>query len=203
MNTELLFTQRLLKAQGIYSGALDGLSGPATAAALAEVSHRSIEIAVRLGRFDERSEANIVTLHLAAQDVARVMLNSLKDKMGPGIVVKVISGTRTYAEQDALYAKGRTADGSIVTKARGGESNHNFGIAWDIGIFDHGSYLGESQLYAVAAKIAISAAGRDGFEWGGNWVTMKDMPHFQLTTGFSIKETRARFETGRDYVTPA
>ena len=53
-----------------------------------------------------------------------------------GIIIKVISGLRTYDEQNGLHAKGRTTPGKIVTNARGGYSNHNFGIAFDIGVFE-------------------------------------------------------------------
>lgn len=42
-----------------------------------------------------------------------------------------ISGTRSDAEQNALFAQGRTAPGSIVTNARAGESDHNFGVGVD------------------------------------------------------------------------
>nr|WP_295770097.1 M15 family metallopeptidase [Rhodoferax sp.] len=41
---------------------------------------------------------------------------------------------RSCAEQDALYAQGRTAPGNKVTNAKSGDSNHNFGIAFDIGV---------------------------------------------------------------------
>lgn len=41
------------------------------------------------------------------------------------------SGTRTMAEQAALYFQGRTAPGKIVTNARPGMSLHNYGIAVD------------------------------------------------------------------------
>lgn len=41
------------------------------------------------------------------------------------------AGYRTYGEQMALWAKGRTVKGKIVTNAKGGESAHNFGIAVD------------------------------------------------------------------------
>lgn len=54
------------------------------------------------------------------------------------------SGLRTYEEQNALYAQGRTAPGNKVTNAKGGFSNHNFGIAFDIGIFEGAKYLGDS-----------------------------------------------------------
>jgi hypothetical protein len=43
----------------------------------------------------------------------------------------IYCGRRTMEEQAALYAKGRTAGGKIVTKARPGESFHNHGLAFD------------------------------------------------------------------------
>ena len=93
-----------------------------------------------------------------------------------GITIKVIGGTRSYEQQDALYARGRTAPGAIVTKARGGYSNHNFGIAFDIGVFSGGRYLPESPQYK-----AVGALGMElGLEWGGNWTSLVDQPHFQL-----------------------
>jgi hypothetical protein len=43
----------------------------------------------------------------------------------------IYCGRRTMEEQAALYAKGRTAGGRIVTKAKPGESYHNYGLAFD------------------------------------------------------------------------
>lgn len=45
---------------------------------------------------------------------------------------RVVQGRRTIAEQNGLYAKGRTVPGNIVTNAPGGSSAHNFGLAADI-----------------------------------------------------------------------
>jgi peptidoglycan L-alanyl-D-glutamate endopeptidase CwlK len=45
-----------------------------------------------------------------------------------GLVFKIISGTRTYGEQNELFAQGRMKPGPIVTRARGGQSNHKFGV---------------------------------------------------------------------------
>jgi peptidoglycan L-alanyl-D-glutamate endopeptidase CwlK len=87
-----------------------------------------------------------------------------------------------------------------VTNARGGQSNHNFGIAWDIGIFDaKGRYLTDSPLYPKAGKIATSAAIAH-LEWGGNWTTFKDQPHYQFATSLSISQIRARFEKGQPII---
>src|SRR5688572_8244426 len=77
--------------------------------------------------FDERSERNLKTLLPPVQALARLFLRTVQPAMQrKGVVVRIISGTRTYAEQDALYAKGRTRPGPKVTNAQGGFSNHNF-----------------------------------------------------------------------------
>ncbi len=133
--------------------------------------------------FDERSEKVLKTLVPKAEQQARLFLQKLHDA---NIAARLIGGTRTYAEQDALFAQGRTKPGNIVTRARGGFSNHNFAIAWDIGIFDGGDYLEDSPLYARAGKI-----GRDlGLEWGGDWKTIHDEPHFQCRTGKTLADLR-------------
>jgi len=143
---------------------------------------------------DPRSEENIATLLPAAQRLARELWAVANDgRLGPGIAVKVIAGTRTYAEQEALYAQGRTAPGTIVTNARAGFSNHNFGIAFDVGIFNGTLYLDESPLYARVGKV-----GRDlGLEWGGDWVSFTDEPHFQLKSSYSLAEARDLVAVGK------
>ena len=120
-----------------------------------------------------RSERMIATLLPHVRPYARALYFKARDN---GIAINIISGTRTHAEQDALYAQGRTTGGEIVTNARGGYSNHNFGIAFDIGVFSGNRYLPESPLYK-----AVGALGMElGLEWGGNWTSIVDQPHFQL-----------------------
>jgi peptidoglycan L-alanyl-D-glutamate endopeptidase CwlK len=193
---EILFTQRLLKSQGLYGGRLDGSWGPKTEAAAADNHMRADQLAVRLGTFDPRSEENVRTLNLKAQETARIFLGAF---VTADYVVRIISGNRTYAEQNAIYAQGRTKPGDIVTDARGGRSNHNFAIAWDIGIFVGGRYLKNSPLYKEAAKVALTAT--TGLEWGGHW-KKPDRPHYQLATGKGINEVRELFESGQPYVMP-
>jgi peptidoglycan L-alanyl-D-glutamate endopeptidase CwlK len=190
---DVRFLQRFLKSAGFNPGIIDGLWGSDTDKAEDNFIKKSQEIAATYGTFHQRSERNIMTLHPKAQQAARKFLKRLQDA---GINARIISGTRTYAEQDELYAKGRTKPGSKVTNAKGGQSNHNFGIAWDIGIFNaQGAYLPESLLYDRAAEVGLI----DGLEWGGNWHSFKDKPHYQLVTGLSISEVRERFERGESY----
>ena len=56
-----------------------------------------------------------------------------------GIKLRIIQGFRTYAEQDALYAQGRTKKGKKVTNAKGGQSNHNLGLAIDVAEIKNGN----------------------------------------------------------------
>ena len=123
----------------------------------------------------------IATLTPRAQAWAHALMRALDDA---GIPARIISGTRTYAEQDALYAKGRTAPGQRVTNARGGQSNHNFGLAWDIGIFSGDTYLPESPLYARAGAVGRAI----GLEWGGDWTSIIDMPHFQCRVRRTVRQ---------------
>jgi peptidoglycan L-alanyl-D-glutamate endopeptidase CwlK len=193
---DTLFTQRLLKSQGLYTGRLDGSWGPKTDAAVTAADARANQLAAQLGTFDARSETNIRTLNLKAQETARVFLGAFLNVTD--YTVRIISGTRTYAEQNLLYAQGRTRPGDKVTNARGGASNHNFAIAWDIGIFLKGKYLSDGKQYKQAAAIALAAT--TGLEWGGNWTTIIDRPHYQLVTDKAIKEVRELFESGQPYV---
>src|SRR3954452_13135889 len=132
LKSDVLFYQRFLKSNGFYAGKLDGVWGSTTNKADTDFLAESESIAKQFGEFDKRSESNIITLIPKAQAEARRFLKITKEANKD---VRIISGTRAYAEQDILYSQGRNGNpGPIVTKATGGQSNHNFGIAWDIGI---------------------------------------------------------------------
>ena len=122
---------------------------------------------------DERSERNIATLLAEVQPLARSLIQAAA---AIGIAIKVISGTRSYDEQNVLYEQGRSKPGRIVTNARGGYSNHNFGIAFDIGVFEGARYIEESPAYKAVGALGVQL----GLEWGGNWKSIQDEPHFQL-----------------------
>lgn len=122
---------------------------------------------------DARSEGIIANLLPQVQPLARTLVHKAA---AAGITIKVISGLRTYAEQDALYAQGRTAPGHIVTNAKAGYSNHNFGLAFDVGIFQGSDYIDESPQYKTVGAMGVAM----GLAWGGNWTTLQDEPHFEL-----------------------
>jgi len=188
-----MFWQRFLKCAGFYKGGIDGDFGPNSLQAAHDFEQVSIGIANQLTSFDGRSETNIQTLLPAAQTKAREFMKAV---VGAGITIKIISGTRTFAEQDALYRQGRDLPGSKVTNARGGQSNHNFGVAWDIGVFRNGQYLDESPVYRQVGGIGKGL----GLEWGGDWKSMTDEPHFQMVPEADLKAIAAKFEQGITFV---
>jgi peptidoglycan L-alanyl-D-glutamate endopeptidase CwlK len=144
---------------------------------------------------DPRSETNIATLHPRVRPFARALIEKAA---GQGIQIKVISGMRTFAEQDALFGQRPK-----VTNARGGFSNHNFGLAFDVGVFEGSKYIEESPKYK-----AVGALGVDmGLEWGGNWKSIQDEPHFQLRPEWAggmaerdmLAELWRRKDSGKDF----
>jgi peptidoglycan LD-endopeptidase CwlK len=146
--------------------------------------------------FDPRSEAAIATLHPKAREKAReFMALAVPAMQAHSLVVKIIGGLRTFNEQDALYAQGRTVPGRIVTNARGGYSNHNFGTAFDCALFRGPCYLDDDSAYAELGKIGQSV----GLEWGGSW-KFSDEPHFQLPTGLTMAQMRERVAEGKPFL---
>lgn len=201
---DVLHSQRMLASIGLYHGALDGEFGPMTKAAEDGFDALYLAYQKQYGKFDTRSEGNIATLLPKMQVATRKLMNLVKNHFTMG-TVQVLSGTRTYAEQNALFAQRPK-----VTNARGGQSNHNFGIAVDLGIFVGGKYYtgatrGEEQAYRNLAILIKSALGYlEGKErlldWGGDWKSFKDMPHYELHTGKSVSQVRALLEAGSPYV---
>lgn len=196
MQADVLFYQRFLKCNGFYQGKLDGDWGPKTDAADAAFQEQTARIKAQEGSFDARSESNIQTLAPLAQVTARRFLAFC---LNAGQDVRLLSGTRTYEHQDSLYAQGRTRPGVIVTKARGGQSNHNFGIAWDIGLFEQKQYITHDKPYIALAATVLPHLPQ--LEWGGNWKSFKDVPHYQLkATCGTLAAVRKNFESGKAFV---
>lgn len=199
--------QLVLQNAGLYTGDVDGIPGKLTSEAFDKLSDLALSeyrankagtpVVVtgpaNLGEVDERSAKNIKTLHEKLQPIAVEFLKRLNGRIAQGTEAKIISGTRTYEEQNALYAKGRTAPGPKVTNARGGYSNHNFGVAFDIGFFRGGKYISDGPEYDVAGKVGKEL----GLEWGGDWTSIVDKPHFQYRTGLTVAQMRERVAAGK------
>lgn len=92
---------------------------------------------------------------------------------------QIVQGNRTQAEQNALYAQGRTKPGKIVTWTKA--SKHIGGRAVDFAALINGKINWDTKYYPVIAA-AFKQAAKElgiGVEWGGDWKT-KDWGHMQL-----------------------
>lgn len=136
------------------------------------------------------SEERLRAVHPSLAARVRTMLDLCTVR---GVSLLVTQGLRTWEEQDALYAKGRTkapiGKKYVVTNAKGGQSYHNFGLAIDIVILDS---IGKADWdtshagWGIAAEVGKSL----GLEWGGDWKSFKDLPHFQYVGGLSLADCR-------------
>ena len=98
-----------------------------------------------------------------------------------GVTLLITCAYRSSASQDILYAQGRTTPGNIVTNAKGGQSLHQYNVAFDVVPLIQGK---TDWNYDFSKLGAIGVAC--GLEWGGNWQSFKDMPHFQYLSGYTL-----------------
>jgi peptidoglycan L-alanyl-D-glutamate endopeptidase CwlK len=96
------------------------------------------------------------------------------------LAFKIISSKRTCAEQNALYAQGRTKPGQVVTYARGCQSWHVAGRAIDVHLLRNET---------VARLTALGQLCKDaGGKWGGDFPGFPDLVHFEFHPGLTIRD---------------
>lgn len=122
----------------------------------------------------DKSKERLRAVHPALAEKVRQVCETLDRD---GLNIQIVQGLRTFAEQDALFAQGRTKQGLKVTNARGGSSFHNYGLACDLCPFVDGKPDWDN--LKAFAKIGDEAE-KLGLEWGGDWVKFKDRPHVQM-----------------------
>lgn len=127
---------------------------------------------------DKLSIERVQELHPKFRQIASDFITECENTFD--ITLRIAMGYRTIEQQNALYAKGRTEPGEIITNAPGGKSFHNFGLAIDLchisdDLKSIDWHFDMSKLKPIADKY--------GLEWGGSWTTIKDYPHFELRLG--------------------
>ncbi|OWF78896.1 M15 family metallopeptidase [Yersinia rohdei] len=117
--------------------------------------------------FGKASENNLIGVH---PDLVKVVRRALE--LTP-IDFKVIEGRRTLERQRELVKAGTSQTLN---------SRHLTGHAVDIVPLPDGKVSWEWKYFYPMADAMKQAAAELGIavEWGGNWTTFKDGPHFQL-----------------------
>jgi len=125
---------------------------------------------------------NLDDLAPPAKQRAEAFIAAAKAK---GIDLLVTSTYRDSESQDALYAQGRSTPGNIVTRAKAGQSWHNWRCALDVVPLVNGKAIWDDQaLWKQVGEIGKSC----GLEWAGDWKTFKEYPHFQYTGGLTLAQ---------------
>lgn len=143
---------------------------------------------------DKVTQERVRQLHPCLKEEIEEILKKVNTKILTGRAkVRIAQGFRTFEEQDALFNKRPK-----VTNARGGQSFHNYGLAFDIVLMLDGKEAswntnadfdgdGVSDWMEVVKEFTNA-----GYEWGGHWKTIVDMPHFQKTKGYTLKEIQEK-----------
>lgn len=145
--------------------------------------------------------------------VKEKVLDIIEKAYAEGIYVLITSGYRSVAEQNKLFAKGRTTaqlralgvngvegepNEDKVTNAIGSQSNHTKGIAVDYCLTNKAAtedYWVVNSDWKRVAAIAKSM----GFAWGGDWKGFMDNPHLEYTGKITVVPDKT--EVGSDLVT--
>ena len=105
------------------------------------------------------------------------------------IDVIITSAYRSPAEQEKLYAVGRTLPGRKVTNVRGGYSLHQYRCAFDFVPIINGKAIWDNiELINKCGLLGESC----GLEWSGRWKKFPERLHFQDTGGLTLAQLQAQ-----------
>lgn len=148
---------------------------------------------------DQATENRINLLHPQIREEVRRLVNECNKALTIHSQMRIVQGLRTFAEQDDLYAQGRTKTGSKVTNARGGQSYHNYGLAIDFCLILDGKEVSWDTVKdfdqdGVADWLEVARIfQREGYKWGK---AFNDLPHFEKSK-FHWKDLLKMYDQGK------
>lgn len=138
---------------------------------------------------------SIARLQLIYPPLATKLTAVMSQLESEGTLCRLVQGLRSWSEQDALYAQGRTTKGpnpspekpmgEVVTNCPGGKSYHNFGLAGDlVPSLPGNTYIPDWNSSHPLWKHMEALGASQGLDVGANWRSFPDAPHFQFTGRF-------------------
>lgn len=162
---------------------------------------------------DQLSLKRLETLHPDLVEIAKKTFEKAEKVLTGRAKPRITYALRTFKEQNDLYNLGRTVvnpdgktakkpKGNIVTNAKAGQSIHNYGLAVDFALIIDGKTASwdnlkdwDGDMVSDWTEVVRIFKG-DGWEWGGDWKTFKDLPHFQYDFGYSWQQLQAKYNAG-------
>ena len=152
---------------------------------------------------DDITIKRIEQAHPKIKDMLLQQYEEANNLLGSNVRLRFAYVFRTPAEQRALYAQGRTVKGKKVTNADQWQSIHNYGLAFDIvllvdvdgnGTFEAATWDTkkdfDKDLQSDWMEVTNYFKGK-GWKWGGNFKSIYDAPHFEMTFGHTPKTLKA------------
>ena len=148
---------------------------------------------------------DITLLHPTLQTKISELMELCKNE---NISIGISETLRTVAEQNELYAKGRTTPGKIVTNAKGSSYNsqHQWGIAADFylktdvdgdGSVSDDAFNNSKKYFNKVGALAKSI----GLGWGGDWSSPVDIPHLYMPDwGNTPKKLKQQYGTPEKFI---
>ena len=140
----------------------------------------------------------IKTAHPKIKDELNVYYTECNNKLPKGVRLRFSHVYRSPKEQDALFNQKPK-----VTNAKGWQSIHNYGLAFDIvllvdtdnsGTFETATWDVkkdfDKDLQADWMEVT-NYFKRKGWKWGGDFKSLYDAPHFEMTFGHTPKTLKA------------
>jgi peptidoglycan L-alanyl-D-glutamate endopeptidase CwlK len=150
---------------------------------------------------DQITLERIKLIHPKLRNEVLEIYDEISEALSGSAMCRFSYTLRTFAEQNALYAQGRTKPGKIVTNAKGGLSYHNYGMAIDIVLIINGKEASwnDNKDFDGDGKAdwmeIVNIFKQFGWEAGIDW-KFRDAPHFQKTLGYSVRKLLALHQTG-------
>lgn len=124
------------------------------------------------------SKTSVARLKGVHPDLVRVVNRCAKDWKDTTFTFAITCGTRTLEEQKLLVKKGA----SKTLRSRHIPAKNGYGHAVDVVAMLNGKVRWDWPLYGkiATAMKAAAKAEKVPLEWGGDWASFRDGPHYQL-----------------------
>lgn len=148
---------------------------------------------------DQLTIDRIASAHPKIREELKQYYIECNNKLPKGVRLRFAYVYRSVAEQNVLYNQRPK-----VTNAKGGQSIHNYSLAFDYVIMldkdNNGTFETiEWDLKSPYHKVVVDYFKSKGYEWGGDWKSFKDYPHFQKAFGHTWQSLKRKLDTGDSF----
>ena len=148
---------------------------------------------------DKLTIDRIASAHPKIREELKQYYIECNNKLPKGVRLRFAYVYRSIAEQNVLYNQRPK-----VTNAKGGQSIHNYSLAFDYVIMldkdNNGTFETiEWDLKSPYHKVVVDYFKSKGYEWGGSWRSFPDFPHFQKAFGHTWQSLKRKLDSGDSF----